>query len=57
MYKFGKIITFLLTVYLLFPTDSQSRIVDTIEALQKKSIGEQTAPIKMIEFASLTCGH
>ena len=32
-------------------------IVDTIEALENKSIGEKEAPIKMIEFASLTCGH
>lgn len=36
---------------------SYSRIVDTIEALESKSIGEEKAPIKIIEFASLTCGH
>ena len=35
----------------------ESRIVDTIEALENKTIGEKKAPIKMIEFASLTCGH
>ena len=37
--------------------NSYARIVDTIEALENKSIGEKEAPIKMIEFASLTCGH
>lgn len=42
----------------LFVNDSSdSRIVDTIEALESKSIGEEKAPIKIIEFASLTCGH
>ena len=42
----------------LFANDSSdSRIVDTIEALESKSIGEEKAPIKIIEFASLTCGH
>ena len=35
----------------------QARVVDTLEALDTKSIGEKDAPIKMIEFASLTCGH
>ena len=34
-----------------------SRIVDTIEALEEKKIGDETASIKMVEFASLTCGH
>ena len=38
-------------------TFSQARIVDTLEALETKSIGQKNAPIKMIEFASLTCGH
>ena len=42
---------------LSFTNYSDARIVDTIEALQPKSLGEETAPIKMIEFASLTCGH
>ena len=37
--------------------NSSARIVDTIEALQNKSIGEESAPVKMVEFASLTCGH
>ena len=35
----------------------ESRIVDTIEALAEKKIGDESASIKMIEFASLTCGH
>ena len=35
----------------------ESRIVDTIEALAEKKIGDDSASIKMIEFASLTCGH
>ena len=37
--------------------DLNSRIVDTIEALENQSLGNESAPIKMIEFASLTCGH
>ena len=36
---------------------AESRIVDTIEALQEKKIGNESAKIEMIEFASLTCGH
>mgnify|MGYP001294362682 CR=1 FL=1 len=42
----------------LFINESlDSRIVDTIEALESKSMGEEKAPVKIIEFASLTCGH
>ena len=37
--------------------DLKSRIVDTIEALENQSMGDESAPIKMTEFASLTCGH
>ena len=44
-------------VFLIIPKDSSSRIVDTIEALENKTLGKTDAPIKMIEFASLTCGH
>ena len=36
---------------------TESKIVDTIEALSEKTIGEKSAKIKMKEFASLTCGH
>ena len=42
---------------LVFSNHGHGRIVDTIEALENKSIGKKEAPIKMIEFASLTCGH
>ena len=34
-----------------------ARVVDTIEALESKSFGDKSAKIKIIEFASLTCGH
>ena len=37
--------------------DLKSRIVDVIEALENQSMGDESAPIKMTEFASLTCGH
>lgn len=51
--KFISIILFCLTIN----NNSYSRIVDTIEALEKKSFGNEDAKIKMLEFASLTCGH
>ena len=48
-------------IFLIFLSVSnkslESRIVDTIEALAEKKIGDESASIKMIEFASLTCGH
>ena len=51
-------------VYMLFATtlffvgnECVAKIVDTLEALEEKSIGEPNAPVKMLEFASLTCGH
>ena len=44
-------------VFLLSSYNVNSRIVDTIEALQSQTMGNESAPIKMIEFASLTCGH
>ncbi len=47
----------LILVGMLSFNSVQSRIVDTIEALENQSIGEESAPIKMTEFASLTCGH
>ncbi len=47
-----------ITCLLLFDYSiAESRIVDTIEALQEKKIGNESAKIEMIEFASLTCGH
>ena len=54
-FKYTLISLILSFVFLL--NNSYARIVDTIEALENKSIGEKEAPIKMIEFASLTCGH
>ncbi len=54
-YKPIKLIIFIIII--LLSNNSQGRIVDTIEALQNKSIGMESAPVKMIEFASLTCGH
>jgi len=49
------LIPFLL--FTLISAKSNSRIVDTIEALQEKKIGSGSAQIQMLEFASLTCGH
>lgn len=51
--KFISIILFCFTIN----NNSYSRIVDTIEALEQKSFGDENAEIKMLEFASLTCGH
>ncbi len=51
-------IFFIFFIFLSFFNKSlESRIVDTIEALEEKKIGDDSASIKMIEFASLTCGH
>ena len=49
--------TFIFCLPLLDDHIAESRIVDTIEALQEKKIGNESAKIEMIEFASLTCGH
>lgn len=32
-------------------------IADTLEAMQEKSLGAAEAPVTLIEYASLTCGH
>ena len=54
--KFNVLVFF--NLFLIFNVyQVQARVVDTLEALDTKSIGEKDAPIKMIEFASLTCGH
>ena len=47
----------LILSFVLLLNSSNARIVDTIVALEKKARGEKVAPIKMIGFASLTCGH
>ena len=53
-----KYISLFIFVYNFFYAEPVSaNIVDTIEALEEKSLGKPDAPIKMIEFASLTCGH
>ena len=54
-----KKIKFILFILFCFTinNNSYSRIVDTIEALEQKSFGDENAEIKMLEFASLTCGH
>ena len=46
-----------LLLFTCISSESSSRIVDTIEALQEKKIGNGSAQIQMLEFASLTCGH
>lgn len=48
---------YILILFILVPFQGNSEIVDTLEALQTKSMGNEDAPIKMLEFASLTCGH
>ena len=47
-----KIIAFL-SLFFLISYNVESRIVDTIEALQEKKIGDKEASIKIVEFASL----
>ena len=49
---------FLSLIFLLMSeTIANSQVVDTLEAGSPKTLGDSNAPIKMIEFASLTCGH
>ncbi len=50
---------FLLSLFFLLmsATIANSQVVDTLEAGSPKTLGDSNAPIKMIEFASLTCGH
>ena len=51
-------IIFIIGLLLIFNyKGSLAKVVDTLEALEIKSMGEINAPLKMIEFASLTCGH
>ena len=47
-----------LSVFIIQKTnDIHAKIVDTIEALSEKTLGNKDSSVKMIEFASLTCGH
>ena len=40
------------------PTKSpQAAIADTLEAMTEKVLGQSDAPVTIIEYASLTCGH
>ena len=55
-YSILKIIPFLV-LFFITSHKAESRIVDTIEALQEKIIGDKEASISIVEFASLTCGH
>ncbi|MBC34406.1 MAG: disulfide bond formation protein DsbA [Rickettsiales bacterium] len=50
------ILLFILLLLMTNVNTSHSKIVDTIEALEEKSLGNIEAPIKMVEFASMTCG-
>ena len=42
-----------------FPTQQMaiSDVADSIEALSEKVLGDENAPITLIEYASLTCNH
>ena len=44
-------------IFACFHTSINARVVDTIEALESKSFGDENAKVKIVEFASLTCGH
>ena len=51
-------LTALLFCLLLAPSSPvEAAIADTLEAMTEKVIGNTDAPITMIEYASLTCGH
>tara|TARA_B100000989_G_C19493624_1_gene450964 strand:+ start:90 stop:704 length:615 start_codon:yes stop_codon:yes gene_type:complete len=55
--KINKFYFFILIVFACVQNPLNARVVDTIEALESKSFGDASAKIKIIEFASLTCGH
>jgi len=46
-----------LTLFIAGSQPSTAAIDDTIGAMAEKSIGDENAPITIIEYASLTCGH
>ena len=54
--RIKKIFLFISLLLISNVNPSYSKIVDTIEALEEKSLGNNEAPIKMVEFASMTCG-
>ena len=55
-----KLLVFL-TLFSLFSFSTKqvvlSEVADSIEALSEKVLGNENAPITLIEYASLTCGH
>ena len=55
--KINKIYLFFFMIFACFQTSINARVVDTIEALESKSFGNENAKVKIVEFASLTCGH
>ena len=55
--KINKFYLFIFMIFACFQTSINARVVDTIEALESKSFGDENAKVKIVEFASLTCGH
>ena len=55
--KINKFYLFFFMIFACFQTSINARVVDTIEALESKSFGDENAKVKIVEFASLTCGH
>ena len=55
--KINKFYLFFFMILACFQTSINARVVDTIEALESKSFGAENAKVKIVEFASLTCGH
>tara|TARA_B100001027_G_scaffold4193_1_gene2758 strand:- start:562 stop:1176 length:615 start_codon:yes stop_codon:yes gene_type:complete len=55
--KINKFYLFFFLIFACFETSINARVVDTIEALESKSFGDENAKVKVVEFASLTCGH
>ena len=55
--KINKFYLFFFMIFACFQTSINARVVDTIEALESKSFGDKNAKVKIVEFASLTCGH
>ena len=55
--KINKFYLFFFMILGCFQTSINARVVDTIEALESKSFGDENAKVKIVEFASLTCGH
>jgi len=52
-----KLLAFLILFSLPTKQTALSDVPDSIEALAEKVLGDENAPITLIEYASLTCGH